>query len=291
MEKFIELTLSGIAIGSVYALVALGFVLVFKATDVLNFAHGEFMMLAVFLSLTLLVSWGLNFIVSGIVIAVLMAVLGLVIFFLVMKPLVGQPLFSVVLVTIGIAIILRAVVLITYGPVERGRINVLPQGRFDIGDISVSYIGMILFGVSAISVLAFLWFFNRTRTGLRLKAVAENLEAASAMGISAVAAFAISWGIGALMAGVAGTLYSNFTPVIDTNLSAIGLRAFPAAVLGGLNSIGGAIVGGLIVGIVEQLAAGYLGGEWRDVVAFGLMFVVIIVRPYGLFGTPELIRV
>ncbi len=111
------------------------------------------------------------------------------------------------------------------------------------------------------------------------------------MGVSPNRVFAISWGIGALMAGVAGSLYGNFTSVIDLNLAAIGLRAFPAAMIGGLDSVEGAILGGIIVGVSEQLAAGYFGGDYRDVVAFGLMFVVLMVRPYGFFGKKELIRV
>lgn len=292
MEKLLTLLLTGIAVGAVYGMVALGFVLVYKSTDVLNFAHGEFLMVGSYLALTFLVTWGLNVWLSMLVIAILIAALGVAIHFGVMRPLVGQPLFSVVLVTIGISIIIRAILLIVYGPLERGRITVaLPEGGFEISGVAIPWVNVIMFAAAALSVAVFYLFFSTTRMGLQMRAVAENLEAAAAMGVSPNKVYATSWGIGAVMAAVAGVLYGNFAPVIDLNLSAIGLRAFPAAMIGGLDSVGGAILGGLIVGILEQMGAGYIGGEWRDVVAFGLMFVVLMVRPFGFFGKKDLVRV
>ncbi|GIU93338.1 MAG: branched-chain amino acid ABC transporter permease [Acidimicrobiia bacterium] len=292
MDKFLILLLTGLTVGSIYSMVALGFVLVFKSTDVLNFAHGEFLMLGSYLALTFLVSWDLNIWISILIIAALICALGVGIHFGIMRPLIGQPLFSVVLVTIGIAIIIRAGLLIIYGPLERGRITqALPQSGFDVAGVPVPWVNMIMFVVAALSVLVFLLFFKMTRIGLQMRAVAENLEAAAAMGVSPNSVFATSWGIGAVMAAVAGVLYANYAPVIDLNLSAIGLRAFPAAMIGGLDSVGGAILGGLIVGVLEQLAAGYIGAEYRDVVAFGLMFVVLMVRPFGFFGKEDVIRV
>ena len=292
MEKFLQLLFSGIAAGSVYAMVALGFVLVYKATDVFNFAHGEFLMVGSYFALTFLLDFGFPFLITIVLVAAAIAGIGVSLHYGVMRPLVGQPLFSVVLVTIGIAIVLRAGLLIIYGPIERGRITgVLPSGKFEVGGAVIPYVNVIMVIASIISVTAFYLFFRNTRIGLQMRAVAENLEAAAAMGVSPDKVFAFAWGAGALMAGAAGVLYSNFTPVIDLNLAAIGLRAFPAAMIGGLDSVEGAILGGVIVGMLEQFGAGYFGGEWRDVVAFGLMFVVLMVRPYGFFGKKELIRV
>jgi branched-chain amino acid transport system permease protein len=292
MDKFLTLLLSGIAVGAVYSMVALGFVLVFKSTDVLNFAHGEFLMIGTYLALTFLLGLGTNIWLAMLIIAALIGGLGVGIHFGIMRPLVGQPLFSVVLVTIGVSIIIRAVLLITYGPVERGRVDIaLPQGSMTIAGVTVPYVNLIMLGVAALSVFVFYLFFKVTRIGLQMRAVAENLEAAAAMGVSPNKVFATSWGIGAIMAAVAGVLYANFAPVIDLNISAIGLRAFPAAMIGGLDSVEGAIIGGIIVGVLEQLGAGYFGGEYKDVVAFGLMFVVLMVRPYGFFGKKDLVRV
>lgn len=291
METFLQLLASGIALGAVYGMVALGFVIVFKSTGVLNFAHGEFLMLGSFLALTFIVQWSVHPIIAVAAIAMIVAVLGVALHYGIMKPLVGQPLFSVILVTIGIAIVIRAFLLITYGPIERGRITALPQGRLDVGVVVIPYVDLIMFGVAVAAVAILFVFFAKTRIGLQMRAVAENLEAAAAMGVSPNKVFAISWGLGALLAGTAGVLYAHFTAVIDLNLGAIGLRAFPAAMIGGLDSIEGAILGGMVVGITEQLAAGYFGGEYRDFVAFGLMFIVLMVRPFGFFGTRELVRV
>jgi branched-chain amino acid transport system permease protein len=291
VEIFLQLLFSGIASGSVYAMVALGFVLVFKSTDVLNFAHGEFLMLGSFLAITFLVNLEANFLVTIVAIVLGMAALGVALHYGIMRFLVGQPLFSVVLVTIGIAIVIRAVLLIVYGPMERGRILALPQGQIELGGVGVPWVDIILFFAAALSVAIFYAFFRYTGIGLQMRAVAENLEAAAAMGINPNRVFATAWAVGAIMAAVGGVLYGHFTAVIDLNLSAIGLRAFPAAMIGGLDSVEGAILGGLVVGVVEQLGAGYFGGELRDVIAFGLMFLVLMVRPYGFFGKKELIRV
>lgn len=294
MEAFLQNLLTGIAVGSVFGMVALGFVLVFKSTDVLNFAHGEFLMIGSYFALTFLLDFQANFLLAIVVIALLVGGLGIGLHYGIMKPLVGQPLFSVVLVTIGIAIVLRAALLIIYGPIERGRITgALPggDGAFDIGGAVVPYVNVYMVVAAIISVGVFFWMFQRTRTGLQMRAVAENLEAAAAMGVSPNRVFATAWAAGALMAGIGGVLYANFTPVIDLNLSAVGLRAFPAAMIGGLDSVEGAIVGGIIVGVAEQMAVWQFGGDWRDVVAFGLMFLVLMVRPYGFFGKRELIRV
>lgn len=289
---FTQLLLNGIAIGAVYALTALGFVLVFKATSVLNFAHGAFLMVSSYLAVTLLGTYDLPFLVGLVIIAVLMAALGVALHYGLMRFMIGQAFFSVVLVTVGIEIVIRAVLLIFYGPLPRGRVDKLPTGQLDLfGSVRVPYVNMIMVLAAAIVVAGFLLFFKRSRIGLQMRAVAENLEAAAAMGIDPNKVYAAAWAIGLSLAAIGGVLYAHFTPAIDLELQVIGLRAFPAAILGGIDSIGGAIVGGLLVGIVESVGAGYLGAEYRDVIAFGIMFLVLLWRPSGLFGTRELIRV
>jgi branched-chain amino acid transport system permease protein len=291
LDKFLQLLLSGIALGAIYALVALGFVLVFKATSVLNFAHGSFLMLAAYLATTLLVTADLPFIVGLIIIAVALAGLGVALHYSVMRWMVGKAFFSVVLVTVGMEIVIRAVILVFWGPLERGQIQKLPQGTFNIGGAVVTYVNVIILIAAAVIVLAFLAFFQRSRLGLHMRAAAENLEAATAMGINRNVVYASAWAIGLLMAGVGGVLYAHYSPSVNLGLSVIGLRAFPAAILGGIDSIQGAIVGGMIVALVENIGAGYLGAQWRDVIAFGIMFLVLLWRPSGLFGTKELVRV
>lgn len=282
---------SGISVGAIYALVALGFVLVYKATTVVNFAHGSFLMLAAYLAVTLLVRVDLPFLAGLAIIVVAMALLGIAIHYSIMRWMIGKAFFSVVLVTVGLEIVIRAVLLITYGPLEFGRITKLPQGSLDFAGVGVPIVNLIILGSATLTVVLFLLFFRYSRMGLHMRAVAENLEAAAAMGISPNRIYATAWAVGLLLAGIAGVLYGHYTPSIDLNLSVIGLRAFPAAILGGIDSVQGAIIGGLVVGIVETMGAGYLGSEWRDVIAFGIMFAVLLWRPTGLFGTRELIRV
>ena len=291
MEKFLQLLLSGVALGAIYALVALGFVLVFKATSVLNFAHGSFLMLAAYLTTTLMVGGDMPFIVGLIIIAVALALLGIVLHYSVMRWMVGKAFFSIVLVTVGMEIMIRAVILIFWGPLERGQVRKLPQGTFEIGGAVVTYVNVIIVIAATLIVVAFLWFFQRSRLGLHMRAVAENLEAATAMGINRNVIYAGAWAIGLLLAGIGGVLYSHYSPSVNLGLAVVGLRAFPAAILGGLDSITGAIVGGMIVALVENIGAGYLGAQWRDVIAFGIMFLVLLWRPSGLFGTKELVRV
>lgn len=288
---FVQLLLNGVAIGAIYAMVALGFVLVFKATSVLNFAHGSFLMIASYLSVTLIAGMDVPFGVALVIIALVMAVVGVVLHYSIMRWMVGKAFFSVVLVTVGLEIIIRALLLIFYGPTPRGRLTSLPQGRFVFEGVGIPYVNVVMVVAAAITVGIFLVFFKRSRLGLHMRAVAENLEAAAAMGIDPNRIYAAAWAIGLMMAGIGGVLYAHYSPSISLGLSVIGLRAFPAAILGGIDSVGGAILGGLLVGIVESVGAGYLGAEYRDVIAFGIMFAVLLWRPSGLYGTRDLVRV
>lgn len=287
----LQLIVGGLALGAIYSLVALGFVLVYKSTDVLNLAHGEFLMLGSYMSVTVLVTEGMNFFVGLFVVVLVMLFLGLFIHYGIMRRMVGQPFFSIVLATIGIATFIRAMLLIFYGPSERGRLDVLPQGNFEVGGAVIKYVDLIVLGTVALCVIGFFAFFKFTRLGLHIRAVADNLEAAAAMGIDPDRVYAMTWAAALAMAGLGGLLFGHVTAAIDQNLAAIGLRAFPAAVIGGLTSLGGAIFGGLVVGVIEQLAGGHIGTKWREPVAFSVLFVVLLVRPTGIWGRKDLERV
>jgi branched-chain amino acid transport system permease protein len=287
----LQLIVGGLALGAIYAIVALGFVLVYKSTGVLNLAHGEFLMLGAYFSVTILVTQNLSFFLGLLIVVVVMALFGLFVHYGIMRRMVGQGFFAIVLATIGIATVIRALLLIFYGPRERGRLEVLPQGQFEWGGAVIRYVDLIVFAVVAVCVALFFAFFQYTRLGLHMRAVADDLEAAAAMGIDPDRVYAMTWAAALAMAGLGGLLFGHVTAVIDQNLAAIGLRAFPAAVIGGLTSLGGAIVGGLIVGVVEQLAGGHLGTKWREPVAFSVMFIVLLLRPTGLWGRKDLERV
>lgn len=287
----LQLLIGGLALGAIYAVVALGFVLVYKSTDVLNLAHGEFLMLGAYFALTFLISENLNFFLGVFVLLLVMLVFGLLVHYGIMRRMVGQGFFAIVLITLGIATIIRALLLIFYGPKERARLDLLPQGKWEIAGATVRHVDLIIFGVVAGCVLLFFLFFKYTRLGLHMRAVADDIEAAAAMGIDPDKVYAMTWAAAMVMAGVGGLLFGHVTGAIDRSIEAIGLRAFPAAVVGGLTSLGGSIVGGLVVGVIEQFANGHLGTKWREPVAFSVMFVVLLVRPTGLWGRKDLERV
>lgn len=287
----LQLVVGGLALGAIYAIVALGFVLVHKSTDVLNLAHGEFLMLGAYFSVTILVTQGLNFFVGLAILLVIMTVVGLFIHYGIMRRMVGQSFFAIVLATIGVATVIRAMLLIFYGPQERGRLTLLPQGNFEFGGAIIKWVDIIVFLVVALCVGLFFAFFRYTRLGLHIRAVADDLEAAAAMGIDPDRVYAMTWAAALAMAGVGGLLFGHVTAAIDQNLASIGLRAFPAAVIGGLTSLGGSIIGGLVVGVIEQLAGGHIGTKWREPVAFSVLFIVLLVKPTGLWGQKDLERV
>ena len=291
MVRFLTLLASGLSLGGVYALVSLGFVLVFKSTRVLNLAMGEFLMVGAYLGFFFISHLGWPFIPALVAVAILMGILGLFVHYRIMRGLVGRPFFAIVLVTIGVAIVIRGVILVVAGPIERARMTALSSRMFDLGGVKVEAFNFIIFGSALLLVGGFYVFFQRSRLGLHMRAVAENLQAASAMGISPDRVYAFAWGISLAMAGVAGVFFGHYTAAIDLNIAAIGIRAAPAAIVGGLDSVKGAIVGGLIVGTLEQVGSGYLGADYRDVIPFLILTIMLYVRPAGLYGSKELIRI
>jgi branched-chain amino acid transport system permease protein len=287
---FFQYLANGIANGALYSLVSLGFVVIFKASTSVNFAQGAFMVLAAYLATTAL-SGGLPFGVVVVLLPLAMAALGFFAYNLLLRRLTGQGFFSVVLVTVGMEILIRAGVLVWYGPNPRGRARSLPAGQMKLGDVTIPYVNVIVVAAALTVSVGFLVFFKRARLGLFMRGTAENLEAATAMGVSPSRIYGVAWAIGLGMAGFAGVLYTNYASSIDLGATSIGLRAFPAAILGGIDSAGGAVVGGITLGVLESVVAGYLGAEYRDAAAFGVMLIVILVRPAGFFGTKELVRV
>lgn len=291
MQFFAQLMVSGIALGALYAIVAFGFVLVFKATSVLNFAHGALFMLGAFLASTFITQADYNPVVAFLLIIAILAAIGAVIHFGVMRGMVGQQLVVVVLATIGIEIVIKSFAQIEFGPVGRGRVTYLPDGLFKVAGVVVSWVDICTVGIALVLVGLLTLMFTRTRIGFQMRAVAENFEAARSVGISPQRVFVVSWILAAVLAGIGGAIYANFGSSVSLDISGIGLRVFPAALIGGLTSFPGAVVGGMLIGVTEQLAGGYLGGEWRDVAPYALMFILLIVRPYGIFGRRDAVRV
>jgi len=284
--------LSGLSMGSIYALVALGFVLIYKATSILNLAQGEFLMVGAYICLSITLDFGLNFIASFMLTMVFSVILGLAVERLVLRPLIGEPIISVIMVTLGLTYILRGLVIMIWGNDIR-QFNIFPEQPVDFWGVKLTYLYLYSLGISLILLTVFAIFFKYARTGIFMRAVADHQTAAQSMGISVKGVFAMSWCIAAVVSSIGGILVGNIAGV-GVDLSYIGLKVLPAVILGGLDSILGAIIGGLIVGVLEFLSAGYLDPyipAINEVFPFIVLVLVLMIKPYGLFGIEEIERV
>lgn len=281
---------SGFLLGSIYGLVALGFAVIYKATQVFNFAQGMLMACGAYLAVTGSVQLGLPVPATFAFVIVAAALLGVVIHRLLIRPLAGRPLLPMVMVTIALSITLRALVEIIYGGGGRTLNLALPSGSFLLGPVRVSAIHVTAAAVSWACVAAFMAFFRYTRTGLLMRATADGHEAAVLSGVNVGRINATAWAIGTVLAAIGGVFLGQLQ-LASVELENIGLLALPAVVIGGLQSIPGAIVGGLLVGLIEQLASGYISPKSRDIFIYVPLLMILMVRPWGLFGDRELGRV
>lgn len=310
LERFLQMTVNGLAIGTIYALLALGFVLIFKATQVVNFAHGALVAIGAFLVALMAVElnipgqwmpnapYWLTWTLAAFIGVLLGGVVGLILERLFIRPMIGEPLFQVAILTVGLDIVLRTIVDDFAG--LDGRPLADPWGiqTFEVGGVVIPQTQLVQFGVTIAVVIGIAVFF-RTRTGVAMRATAFDQEAARAQGIRVGLIFALSWFLGAVLAGVAGVFSSIFPRAAGVSAATafVAFRAFPAIILGGLDSIVGAVVGGLIIGLAESATATYLadvaflGSGFSAIVGYVIMLIVLLIRPYGLFGTEEIRRV
>jgi len=286
--QLLQLIVGGAAIGCIYALIALGFVLIYKATETVNFAQGDLMMVSGFIGLTAMTVIGLPFAMAFVFTIVAMALIGMGTERLVLRPLLGQPAFTVVMMTIGLGYLARGLVtMIPYWGTETHSLPVPykdeviwlggPNGLV----LSVEHLVII---VATIALVALLYvFFRYTRLGIAMQATSQNQLAAFYMGIPVRRVNMLIWGLSSAICGVAGLLLAPIT-FVHANMGFVGLKAFPAAVVGGFGSIPGALVGGLVIGIVESLAGFYLPEGFKDIAAYVVVLVMLVVKPNGLFG-------
>jgi branched-chain amino acid transport system permease protein len=284
MLDFMQQLVSGLALGCVYGLIALGFVLIYKTTEVVNFAQGELMMLGGFFAYTYIGLLGFNYWV-GFALAVLsLGVVGMVIERVVVRPILGFPAFAIVMATIGLGFLLRALAGMIWGTDDLRIDTPFSSGVLNIGNLVLAHDKLSVI-VATVILIAILWaFFNRTRLGTAMRATSENMLAAYYMGIPVKRVVSLTWAISAMVAACAGVLLAPIT-FINSNVGlALGLKAFPAAVLGGFGSIPGALVGGLIIGVIEVLSGFYLPQGWKDVAPYVVLLIMLLVKPEGLFG-------
>ncbi|MDX1577761.1 MAG: branched-chain amino acid ABC transporter permease [Gemmatimonadota bacterium] len=290
METFLQLSVTGLSNGMIYALAAVGFVVIYKASDVINFAQGDLLLFGTYLIFFTVVQVGLPW-PLGVTVALALAVgLGLAVERLVLRPLIGEPVISMIMVTIGLSSVLRAIVNAVWGPRPRAFPAFLPDGEIALAG-AVLGADRVLAIPLALAILAALGlFFRRTRSGIAMRAIADDQAAALSMGIGIPRVFAIAWGLAAATAAVGGIMLGNIVGV-SPNVAAVGLRVFPVVILGGLDSIGGAVVGGAAIGLLEAYTGGYVGHGLNLIVPYIVLILVLMVRPYGLFGQEIIERV
>jgi branched-chain amino acid transport system permease protein len=279
----------------VYALIAIGFVIILKCSEAFNIAQGHFVMIGGYLGYTFLVTFGLPIWASLLLAIVAAIIMGLLIERLTLRPLVGQPVLAIVMMTIALATVLEGLATLIWGGEYKTYHGVLPTLTLKLSGISIpseSLIGLI---VSIVAVAILLLLFRYTKIGLAMRATAEDLQVVQSVGIKATTVYAVSWII-ACVVGVIGGILLGGVSGVKIELSAIGLKAFAVVLLGGVNSIGGAIVAGIILGVLENIAAGYLdpllpGGGLAQVFPFVVIIIMLIFRPYGLFGLVRIERI
>jgi len=278
------LTLNGLAVGCIYGLVALGFVLIYKATELVNFAQGDLLMLGAFVAYMAVVLWGLDYWVGFAIAVVVLAVFGATLDSVILRRVIGQPQFAVVMLTIGLGAMFRTFASVTWGSEIYTLPNPFSGNVTNIVGVTVSheYLSII---VGTVLLCGLLYaFFTHTRIGVAMQAASQNQLAAYYMGIPVKMVFSMIWAISAGVAAAAGILLAPVS-LIDINIGFIGLKAFAAAVMGGFGSIPGALVGGIIIGLIELYAGATMPEGFKDVAAYVALLIMLAVRPQGLFGS------
>ncbi|HOF04063.1 MAG TPA: branched-chain amino acid ABC transporter permease [Syntrophales bacterium] len=292
MEFFVQLMVNGLSVGFLYGISAMGFVMIFKSSSVLNFAHGELLAIGAYIFLVLATGAQLPVYAAFIITMIACFSLGFVVERLFLRPLIGEPLIFVIMLTVGLAAMFKGLILLIWG----GNLYTFPDFlppwlTLTWGSVTVQPVYTLALVVGIVFLALFGLFFKFSSQGIYMRSVADNQRAALSLGVNVRNVFALSWAIAALVAGLSGIILGIINGVNVHDLSALGLKVFPVVILGGLDSIGGAIIGGLIIGILETLTGGYISPSLRDVVPYIVLVVILMLKPYGLFGQVEIERV
>jgi len=290
---FIQLVVSGLSVGSIYAIIGIGFVIIYKATKILNFAHGEIMMMGAYFCMVLISKWHLSFIIAFLLTLIFSALMGILFERTIFRPMIGEPVFAAVIITLGLSILLRTLTGMIFGYGNVVFPSPFKEVPIVIQKIVISHAHMWTLLISCVVIFSLMTFFKYSRLGIAMRAAAEHQTHAFLMGVNVNRVFSLSWLIAAMTASVAGVLLAN-VHVMNTNLSLVAIKAFPAIILGGMDSLTGALLGGIIIGVVENLVGGYLEvhmGGIKEISVYFVLFIVLIIKPYGFFGTEEIEKV
>jgi branched-chain amino acid transport system permease protein len=297
MNDLLQLSFAGIALGARYALVALGFVVIHRATGVINFAQGSILALGAYFTFNAHVTWGLNFYVSALIAIAASAIVGVLVERFLLRRMTGQPVFSIIMITIGLLFVLDQVITMVWGQDAQNLEDPWGIRTVTAGELVMAVVDLWTIALALIVVVAFFVFFRYSGLGLAMRAVAIDEEAAMARGISVRRVVATAWGIAGAVAAIAGITLASGPAALRPSLGLVALAAFPAMILGGLDSPLGAVIGGFIIGLTQTLTAGYqpqhaawLGDDFQAVTPYVVMIVILMVRPYGLFGVKEVER-
>jgi branched-chain amino acid transport system permease protein len=296
MTFLLQLVITGFALGMVYALIAIGFVIILKCSEAFNIAQGHFVMIGGYLGYTFLVTFNIPIWASLLLIIVTAILMGLLIERLTLRPLVGKPVIAIVMMTIALSAVFEGLATLIWGGEYKAYHGVLPTVSLRLGELSIpseTTIGMI---VSVVTVAVLMILFRYTKIGLAMRATAEDEQVVQSVGIKVTTIYALSWGIACVVGVIGGIILGGVSGVM-VEMAGIGLKAFAVVLLGGVNSIGGAIVAGITLGVLENVAAAYLdpllpaGGGLANVFPFIIIVIVLVFRPHGLFGLAEIERV
>lgn len=297
MSYFFQIIISGVVVGSIYALAALGLVLVYKSSRVANFAHGQIIASGAFIAFFLTVDKGVPIFFSFIISMIVTFFLSMSVERIFLRRLIGEPIISVIMVTIGLASIIDGLIYFTkFGTENYSFPAFLPQESLSFAGVSMSWTQMVGLIITILLISAFSWFFKKSTIGISMRAVSDDQFGSMSVGISVPRVFGLAWATAGLSAAAAGCIIGNITGLNFETLHAFGIVVFPVVILGGLDSILGAVVGGIIMGLIQQFASGYLDGNFGlsgtgDVMPYLILLIILLFKPHGLFGIHEIERV
>ena len=294
-QLLIQLLVNGLVVGTLYGVVAMSFVLIYKATQVVNFAQGELLLVGAWVCWALLTKFQVPFWIGMPLTLVFMFAFGILIQIVILRPMIGEPIISVIMVTIALSTVFQAALKWIFGINPQPFPRVFASQSVNIFGYAIQTVYVMSLVVSVSMMLGMAWFFKSSKYGLAMRATAFNQQVAQSLGISVKSVFAMAWAISAVVSAVAGVVVAVVNGV-SFGLAAYGIKVFPAVILGGLDSIAGAVVGGIIIGLLENIAqfvdSEYLHlGNLYEVAPFYVLIIILMIKPYGLFGTKDIERV